>query len=562
MSADRRPLSPAGERSLIERLGREGYFLREARLSETASLLAVLAWGLALVFLSGSPVNGMQPLVVNLGPVWWRYSLFGDLAILLAVFRYCNSIEGQGQRLALGLLGLLAVAHGLTSWHDPWGAVFSNTLIEWLLLLSALVTILPFLQKIGTTIDWCMAGAFAVGAILVALSSFGVHALSLAGLAARRLVVKLVAGAGAGSLLPVYRWGLALSAISLIFLTLRLRRRRLALDPGLGALRKRALLEHEGKRKWHHLWVVLVLLCIPSGGGLRARSVSLDRMLTNDGISRADLARAYAGLGRSGNRYRFEAVTNLVLYEEPPAVRGADPLFQEAIVQEIRNALLTNGTAWARARLAGQEALPQWMTALLLGEAALKAGERDAAARAFVSCLVLQPGEHRAWDGLAAAGRDPLRFVFPVRARAVSRFPDEVVIQYDAGLMAIQERYLWMSYALARALFRFEGLWKDGTGTGDWYEESFEEHLFAWRVVAAVWRGYDKDPLKGAAPFFTRLASLDRDGLLPGLVWFELWHPVSPKVAEAVRIRFRLAIERYCERILLRKYGESGPDGS
>lgn len=561
-STKRDPAGPGshdGERSLVERLRAERYFSREARLDEIAGLLSGLAWCLGLIFFSGAPGQGMQPLVVQIGGVWWRYSLIGNLALVLVCLRYRRAVPNGFQAIVLALVLLLSLLHGLTSWHDPWGVFFSNTFVEWLLLIAVSLLVLPWTGQVGGRAGWALLSAGWSAAILAGLFSCAVHAMTLLGLAARRLIVRLLAGAGAAGLLPWFRWSMALAAFCLVLLVLHLRRQRAGLDPGLARLRKTALLDmpaHKRRLRRSVSSVFLLLIWLAPGGLQAGGLISSDALLEGE-LTQGLLRTVFSRLGSSGMRYEFLAVTNGLDDETGLLRRPVRDWRDGKIADEVQAALATNGWAHARARLGDLSAGARGLAALLRGKLLLGEGQREGAARAFADCLVLDPAEYQAWHGLAEAGCDPLRILFRTRARAVRTSSRVVTVLYDASLGGSPVRYVWISYALARALYRFEGLWQTGAVTGDWYEETMDEHLFAWRVAVANWKGHKTDNRNLADSFFDRITGFEAEGLLAGFVWFECWRPPSPLAALRARLRYARSIEKYCTRMLLRPARQS-----
>lgn len=548
--------NPADEQSLVKDLEGSRYFVREARLDELGSLLLGLAWSLGLIFLSGAPGHGMQPLLVQLGGLWWRYSLIGDLALVLVCLQYRRGMNQGYQLIVQSVLPLLALLHGLTSWHDPFGVFFSNAFIEWLLLLAFFLLLLPWTGQMGGRTAWALfAGGFSA-AILAGLFSLAAHVLTLLGLAARRLIVKLLAGASVAGLLPWSRWNMAVAALCLILLALYIRQHRFGLDPGLARLRKKALLDQPaGGRRVRSYCLLLLLLCIAPQTGEAAQLISRASLLEGE-LTQSLLSNVFSRLGSSKLRYQFRAVTKGL---DEGADLAAPPLrdWRDLVVAEgIRVLLATNAWAEARGRLQQLSRNAAGLRPLLEGRILLAAGDRKGAARAFAACLLEEPSESQAWQGLAEAGCEPQRYPFSIRARAIRSSRRGITVLYDAALAPLAVRYVWLSYALARALYRFEGLWRMGASMGDYYEETMDEHLFALRVAVTNWKRHKLDTPDLADSFFDRLTELEHEGLLAGFVWFECWRPASLQAAGQARLRYADSIKKYCECLLLRPLGQ------
>jgi len=220
-------------------LQESGYFARSERLGYLASYFAALACALALIFLSVAPGAGMRPLIVRLPGVWFRYSLIGDIVLLLASYRRARLAWGSHDSLAPCLLCCLSLAHALTSWHDPWGIFFSNALIEFLLFFF-IIAFLCFWFSLAAPLP---ARIFvAVCALLLACLAFAsifAHIFGLLGFAARSLPARLFSALAAGQYFAIARWLVLLMSLAGIALCIYLIIARRRLDPDLARMKSR-----------------------------------------------------------------------------------------------------------------------------------------------------------------------------------------------------------------------------------------------------------------------------------------------------------------------------------
>lgn len=222
------------------RLLRESdFFAREERLGHLASYFAAAACALALIFLSVAPGAGMRPLIVRLPGFWFRYSLIGDLVLLLASYRQARLAWGSSDSLAPCVLGCLSLAHALTSWHDPWGIFFSNALIEFLLLALIIALLYPWLRLALPLLARVSAVIFAILLVCAAFASLFAHIFGLIGFTARSLPARLFAALAAGQYFMLTRWLVLLMSLAgiVLFIYLIIARRRL--DPELARIKAR-----------------------------------------------------------------------------------------------------------------------------------------------------------------------------------------------------------------------------------------------------------------------------------------------------------------------------------
>jgi hypothetical protein len=213
------------------------FFAREEKLGYLASYFAAIACALALIFLSVAPGAGMRPLIVHLPGLWFRYSLIGDLVLLLASYRQACFARDNYESLAPAIIMCIALAHALTSWHDPWGIFFSNPLIEFLLLASVIALLYSFLKSAMPLFARISALVFAFLLTCIAFASMLAHIFGLLGFTARSLPARLFSALAAGQYFMIMRWLVLLVSLAgiVLFIWLIIARRRL--DPELAHIR-------------------------------------------------------------------------------------------------------------------------------------------------------------------------------------------------------------------------------------------------------------------------------------------------------------------------------------
>jgi hypothetical protein len=227
------PASPGFARLLDE----SAYFDREERLAGLAAFFTALAFSMALIFLSFLPWEGMRPLVVSFQGFWFRYSVIGDAALFLAACHRMRLTWGEGASIFPSIFACLALAHALTSWHDPWGIFFSNAFIEFLLFAAFLAFLYPYL-KIALPRLSRFCGVFFIAALFsIIFCSLFAHLFGILGFTARSLPLRLAAAMQAGYFFILMRWTMLVVSLTAIGLYVYLIAVRARIDPGLAQIR-------------------------------------------------------------------------------------------------------------------------------------------------------------------------------------------------------------------------------------------------------------------------------------------------------------------------------------
>jgi len=113
--------------------------------------------------------------------------------------------------------------------------------------------------------------------------------------------------------------------------------------------------------------------------------------------------------------------------------------------------------------------------------------------------------------------------------------------------------YSWMTFAMAKALWEFEGLYRQISPNSLWYRKSFEEIAFCYDLLLFTWqKGKEKkeSDLEIVDEDLDFLLQLKRDGLLKGYLFFEVWHPQITKTNVKVLEQNRTSIDKYFKSII------------
>lgn len=292
---------------------------------------------------------------------------------------------------------------------------------------------------------------------------------------------------------------------------------------------------------WWRLLCVLLFLLFPAAVW----------SVTEAGEARTDsdaLRAPFARLAKSKYKYVF-GESDGVAVPFVPREAALDQRDSDILAQA--GALAWRGTpdatSAARRLLARMTDGAHWRARLLEGGLLLVSGRTNEADRAFLAAAI---DDRRALSGLPGAVTGTNRPWPRIRSRVESGTNRTVRVLHDRAIAGDACRLAWSSFALAHALYRFEGLWRDVAPESDSYVETYAEHLFAWRVLARTWGEARRRDATLRDPELDRLLETETRGLLPGFVFFEVWRDATPEESRSACKNFWRDIRRYWEEIL------------
>ena len=155
------------------------YFRALAWTENTGRSLLILALGIAFFQLSRDPATSYRPMVVFIGSLHWRYSLFGNFFICAALFRLAAAEEDSLYRSLLFGGIFLFTAHALFSHGDRTGLFGTPALLDTFAAWYPTLLILHLFGRISNRQRrWISFPA----SILPLLSSFALLALNITAL--------------------------------------------------------------------------------------------------------------------------------------------------------------------------------------------------------------------------------------------------------------------------------------------------------------------------------------------------------------------------------------------
>jgi len=128
---------------------------------------------------------------------------------------------------------------------------------------------------------------------------------------------------------------------------------------------------------------------------------------------------------------------------------------------------------------------------------------------------------------------------------------ESVEIRYDKKTRDNKSHYAWLTYAMCRALWRFEGGFQNRFPFARWYRPSFEETLFCYRALVFSWGRTKKKHPDASSRELDFLLKLEEKELLPGWV---LIHAHKEKISSHnsyLLKRYSKAIDNYFDTYIL-----------
>ena len=281
------------------------------------------------------------------------------------------------------------------------------------------------------------------------------------------------------------------------------------------------------------------------------------------GFSPAVLKKVFRTLKKSNLKYEFKAVAGDKLYGSKSKIRRGK-IFSRAMrlrikhINSLQQKKKFDSASPVLKTLLQEEPENAYLLLLAARNAAGKKKNREA-------LLLLKKSLFRnrrcdkAWKLLnKLTGKTPVWH--PVRdAALVKRISRTgIEIRYDKSTRESRTHYAWLTYAMCRALWRFEGAYRNRFPAARWYRPSFEETLFCYRALIFSWnRTRIKHPgTKNRDLDF--LLKIDNKGLLPGWILVHAYgNTILPHNAYLIK-RYEKTFNSYLSKFILGKT----PNGS
>lgn len=245
-------------------------------------------------------------------------------------------------------------------------------------------------------------------------------------------------------------------------------------------------------------------------------------------VDEAILKSVFQNIRASSYRYNFITVTNLAghVTTDPGTPSRIDEPLEAGTITAVRRLAAAGQHRAAAAALDRAIARSPWNALLYRLRAENEHAGRNlpAAREALRQALTLDrrhPGSMELFRTL-----HPEQVPAPAlaeRAGIRRAGPGDISVFYEKDLQQKKIHYSWISFALSRAFWRYEGGWQQRFPDARFYQSSFEESLFCYKALLHAWvqtRAREKDL---ADPDLDRLLALDKRGLLGGYVFFHVY---------------------------------------
>lgn len=192
----------------------------------------------------------------------------------------------------------------------------------------------------------------------------------------------------------------------------------------------------------------------------------------------------------------------------------------------------------------------------LIGESYRGEKNKSKAFQFYKKAIFLNVSCKKTWKRLRALGYEiKNRRVIKEKADVKRVRQDAVNIIHFSSKNKISN-YSWMTFAMAKALWVFEGGYRQIFPDSLWYMKSFEEVLFCYELMLFTWkRAKDKKDVE--VPIVDEeldyLLDLKNRGMLPGYLFFEVWRPLITGANSNVLIENNKSINKYFKSILGKK---------
>ncbi|MCK5268068.1 MAG: hypothetical protein KAR07_07870 [Spirochaetes bacterium] len=164
----------------------------------------------------------------------------------------------------------------------------------------------------------------------------------------------------------------------------------------------------------------------------------------------------------------------------------------------------------------------------------------------FFRSILLNRNFKRSWQALKKTGIN-----FNNRKKVIERAwilhysPETVQIHYDKNYKKSGKHYPWLTFAMARALWRFENYYKTAYPNALWYRSSFKENLFCYKLLIYSWEKAKKTRKYLKDEDLDYLILLKKNNMLPGYVFIEAYSPKIEKHNRYILKKYKKSILSY-----------------
>lgn len=245
-----------------------------------------------------------------------------------------------------------------------------------------------------------------------------------------------------------------------------------------------------------------------------------------DKVSEKTLKTIVRILKESPRKYQFKQAEKIAAPKKDP--NELLPVYEkttETQVASIRKLLADNNSEKARSSL--QSLLSthsnDYYLLYLLAESHRQNKEQEEALKYYTRSFIANRHFLPTRKGLRASGVEIRHREITVGSTTWLSAPDHIVIEIlEKERQKKPVSYSWMGYAMARSIYRFEGYYRQVYPKALWYKPSYDELLFAYRVLLLTWsRARQKNNTSDRDLDY--LLGLQEQGLLPGYIFVHVY---------------------------------------
>lgn len=246
-------------------------------------------------------------------------------------------------------------------------------------------------------------------------------------------------------------------------------------------------------------------------------------------VDEATLKSLLQSIRSSSYKYDFKSVDSLTTHLLPDHDSSSTitSTLEAAALEALQKMILSKRHSEAAAALERAISRSPYNAAYLCLQAQNEQARKNmpAAQEALRKALVLNRWRPETLQLLKTLHPDQVPTpAFAEQAVARKTTSKNIIVFYQKEVQEKKTHYSWLSYALSRALWRYEGGWQVRFPNERWYQPSFEEALFCYKTLVFSWQKTLAREQNLTDPDLDRLLALDKRGLLGGYVFYHVYN--------------------------------------
>ena len=299
-----------------------------------------------------------------------------------------------------------------------------------------------------------------------------------------------------------------------------------------------------------------IFLCILTILLLHAHAaLAANRIDVHDEITVDTLQRVVTLLQESDRNYSFESIDPDALPSRPQPT-DTKPIYTRGTMEavaEIELLLQQKLPTDARIKIEAlvEKESPDYFLLYLLGETFRLEGNETEARKQYLNSFIHNRRYGPALERLEEEQSFQRMQTVQELGIITQTAPDVILIQYVSTDEEDQPKhYSWISFGMARCIFRFEGYYREVFPEALWYQPSFEELLFSYELMLLTWQRAKETQQNVQDSALDYLTSLKHEGLLTGYVFFHVFPAIIQNTNSHLLEKYREEINRYTDYLI------------